>query len=532
MRLAPLIVCALVLELGWLAMWPLSTALSHSAQFTTSLLETHAFIEPILQATSRLVPGLATTTLSDALGSPAYTAPATVLASLMLALAGAYGLSLLLLDRGLGKQRGAPAVIFVATVVFQVTLLYLPGIFSQDVFGYIAYGRLSAVYELNPYIWPPSVLRDPVVGWVADVWRTYATPYGPAWVGLQWLLARTSDSLSIADQALVYRGLASALLLGNLALAWRLLGRLTPLSFAQRTTSLAALAWNPLLLFEVAGNAHNDILMVSFSFLALLLFRTSSRGLLSSLALTFGALVKYLSGIGLIWLALASAARVHGWRHRAARVAALALISIVISLAVAGPWLELPDSLDPLLNETAGVGYVNSLPDTIVVMFVDRFGAPLDPARNLERLLCLAAFGLYLAWEARQVWADPSRAAVARGLARSCLVYVLVASTSLQTWYFCVPLSIALALGWRRRIARLTLAYSALALPALYLSYYLRDSTPAWVFLVYACAPLLVLVPDAIAARRGLRVTTVVTHPDERAAPQPSATPVMERASR
>jgi hypothetical protein len=532
MRLAPLIVCALVLELGWLAMWPLSTALSHSAQFTASLLETHAFIGPVLQATSRFEPGLATATLADALGSPAYIVPAGALACLMLALVGGYGLSLLLLDRGLGKQRGAPAVIFAAAVVFQLTLLYLPGIFSQDVFGYIAYGRLSAVYELNPYIWPPSVLRDPVVNWVADVWRTYAAPYGPAWVNLQWLLARTSTALSVADQALVYRALASALLLGNLALAWRLLGRLTPLSLTQRTASLAALAWNPLLLFEVAGNAHNDILMVSFCFLALLAFRTSSRGLLSSVALTVGALVKYLSGVGLIWLALASASRVRDWRHRAARVAALVLISLAISLVLAAPWLELPDSLDPLVNETAGVGYVNSLPDTLVVMLVDRVGAPLDPARNLERLVCIAIFAMYLAWEARRVWADPSRAAVARGLARSCLVYVLVASTSVQTWYFCLPLSIALVLGWRRRIARLTLAYSALALPALYLSYYLRDNTPAWVFLVYACAPLLVLLPDALAARRGLRVAPVTTHPEERAAPQPSPTPVMERASR
>jgi hypothetical protein len=204
-------------------------------------------------------------------------------------------------------------------------------------------------------------------------------------------------------------------------------------------------------------------------------------------------------------------------------VAALVVVSVAITLVLAAPWLELPDSLDPLVNETAGVGYVNSLTDTFVLMLVDHLGAPLDAARSLERLLGLAVFGVYLAWEARCVWADPTRGAIARGLARSCLVYVLVASTSVQTWYFCLPLSVALVLGWRRRVSRISLAYSALALPVLYLSYYLRDSMPAWIFLVYACAPLAVLVPDLLAAQRRLRVSPLVASAEERAAPEPVA---------
>jgi hypothetical protein len=168
---------------------------------------------------------------------------------------------------------------------------------------------------------------------------------------------------------------------------------------------------------------------------------------------------------------------------------------------LAAPWLELPDSLDPLVNETAGVGYVNSLPDALVQILVERIGAPIAAARSLERGLVLALFAAYLLWEARRVWTGPTRAALARGLARSCLIYVLVASTSVQPWYFCLPLSIALVLGWRQRIARLSLAYAALALPALYLTYYLRASTPAWVFLLYAFLPLTVLVPDVLVKR-------------------------------
>jgi hypothetical protein len=500
MRVALLVACALALEVGWLALWPLSATLSHSARFTASLIESHPLIYSVLQTTSHLLPSLAQAPLTGPLGSDTYTFPATLFAGLMLGLAVLYGLALLLLNSS-GGSRVSLAVIVGGAALFQVTLLFLPGVFSQDVFSYIAYGRLAAVYDLNPYIWPPSVLRDPVVPWVADVWRTYATPYAPLWVNLQWLLARLTGTLSIADQALVYRGLANVLLLTNLALAWRLLGRLTPLSPTQRATSLAALAWNPLVLFEIAANAHNDALMVSFCFMGLLVFRSSSRGILSCIALTLGTLVKYLSGVGLIWLALACAARLPSWRRRIARVGLLMAVSIAISLALAAPWLELPDSLDPLWNETAGVGYVNSLPDALVVLFTGRNGAVLEAARSLERVLAIGTFAIYLAWEASRVWAQPGHAAIARALARSTLIYVLVASTSVQTWYFCLPVSIAVALGCRRRIARISLAYSALALPVLYLSYYLRDSLPPAIFVVYAGAPLLVLLPDVVRAR-------------------------------
>jgi hypothetical protein len=51
-------------------------------------------------------------------------------------------------------------------------------------------------------------------------------------------------------------------------------------------------------------------------------------------------------------------------------------------------------------------------------------------------------------------------------------------------------------LGWRATLTRVILGYSVLALPAIYLNYYMRDATPAWVNLVYALAPLApVLIP-------------------------------------
>ncbi|HEX8966593.1 MAG TPA: hypothetical protein VF937_01850 [Chloroflexota bacterium] len=538
-RVLALIASGLLVEAGWLALWPLSSTLSHSALFTTAILTSHPLVrrplDLMLAVAGPVVPGLSTTPLAAPLGSPDYAGPAFALAGVMLWLAAAYALALVVLGRGLGGRRSAVWLVVAGAVVFQATLFWLPGLFSQDVFSYIAYGRLAAQYNLNPYIWPPSVLNDPAVGWVADVWRTYASPYGPLWVDVQWLLARLTGGLSIGDQALVYRLLGNLLLLANLGLVWRLLGRLTRLTRAQRTTALAALAWNPLVLFEISGNAHNDALMVSFSFIGLLLFGRSSRGVLTGAAFTLGALVKYLSGAGLIWVAVASAARAATWARAGRRLFLIALVACPITLALAAPWLELPDSLDPLLNETAGVGYVNSLPDRLILLLADHSAVPLDLARGVARMLVLGGFAVYVAWEVRQVWSRPRAARVARALARSSLVYVLVVSTSMQPWYLCLPLAIALSLGVRHGLARVALGYGMLALPALYVSYYLRDLTPGWIFLAYGCVPLIALLPGLTArARTGPHIpaTEAIGHHEQRPGRHRVARAVMEEAGR
>ncbi|MGI9145732.1 MAG: hypothetical protein ACR2IK_04150, partial [Chloroflexota bacterium] len=183
-----------------------------------------------------------------------------------------------------------------------------------------------------------------------------------------------------------------------------------------------------------------------------------------------------------------------------------------IALGVLGPWLELPDSLDPLVAETAGVGYVNALPDSLALGVADHLLAPVglpttlgrELMRAIERAFVLGAFGVYIVWESRRIWGRPTVAAVARATARSSLLYVLVVSTSVQTWYFCLPVALALVLGWRATFTKLTVAYSLLALPALYLHYYLRDSTPIWVDGVYGLAPLLFLTQGRILHPVGL----------------------------
>jgi hypothetical protein len=364
------------------------------------------------------------------------------------------------------------------------------------------------VYGLNPYVWPPSAIdKDPLVGWVAEVWRTYACPYGPLWLDVQTQMAHLLGGLSPLEQALAYRGLAGGLFLASLGLVWRGLGRVAPLDGPGRLTAFAALAWNPLVLLELVGSGHNDGLMIGLSLLAVVPLVGRGRGRAidhvgAGLGFTLGALVKYLSGLGVVWVLVAAAARAPSRRAGALHVGLVGMASLALFVAVSLPWLELPDSLDPLLNETAGVGYVNALPDHLALGAAERvtvvFGSPeaetRELARVVERVLGLAMFGLVLALETRGVWRDPSPRSIVHATAASSLAVILVVSSSLQPWYFALPLALSVLLGWRDRLTRVVVGYSVLGLPTLYLAYYLREGTPEVVWLVCALVPLLPLL--------------------------------------
>ena len=497
MRLTWILVLGGLAEIGWVAVWLLSAGLSHSAVFTQAYLDDQPLARTLVESFRTLF------------ARPDGPEAAVVLAIAFAWLGAVYlGLLVVLHRRADARPRATLAAVVVGSVVFQATLISMPGLFSQDVFGYVVYGRIADAYGLNPYVWPPSAIeKDPLVAWVAEVWRTYACPYGPLWVDVQMRLAHLLGDLGPVQQALAYRGLASGAFVASLGLAWRGLGRVVPLDSAGRLTAFAALAWNPLVLLELVGSAHNDVLMVAASLLAIVPLLGTRRfrrlaHLGAGVGFTLGALVKYLSGLGLVWVLVAAAAGVGSRRARLGRAGLVGLASLAIFVAVSAPWLELPDSLDPLLNETAGVGYVNALPDHLALGIAERasiaFGSPeadtRELARLLERVVVLAVFGLVLAGETRRVWREADQASIVRATARTSLVFILVVSSSLQPWYFALPLALAVLLGWRECLTRVAVAYSVLGLPALYLAYYLREQTPEVVYVVYALAPLLPLL--------------------------------------
>lgn len=153
------------------------------------------------------------------------------------------------------------------TVIFGLTLLLQPRLFSDDVFTYIFSGRILTVYGADPLNTAPIQFpHDPFLRWVISG-RASPNIYGPLWLCIASLLASLSKSAVITLLAFKATALIAHLL--NIALIWAILGKIAP---ARRLTGTILYAWNPLALIELAGSGHSEGVLLSLLLLAILLY--------------------------------------------------------------------------------------------------------------------------------------------------------------------------------------------------------------------------------------------------------------------
>lgn len=166
--------------------------------------------------------------------------------------------------RGLAG-RAVMVLVLAGTVLFALTLLPINPAGSHDIYHNVADARTVWRYHSNPLVLPPNAFPDDPFYPHVPAWQDFPSVYGPVWYAVSALtVPLAGDGLwaNLLGQKLI----ATAFLLATTALAMLVAGRIRP--------GAAALAgvltgWNPLLLFETAGNAHNDIVMVCFAIAAL-----------------------------------------------------------------------------------------------------------------------------------------------------------------------------------------------------------------------------------------------------------------------
>jgi len=524
------------LELSLLLLWLLSYRLTHGKDFTQAALREYPplqwLLTRLLAAASALIPGLEPPRQLDLLIS-------LLLAAFLLA-AAAYLLGLWLLDRGVAAAPGAGRLVLGWALVFQMTLLLTPGLYTTDIFSYVMYGQIGGLFGANPYVRPPNTFpTHPLLNWIHPMWHGQPSVYGPLWTDLSAALAPLLAPLSLVDQVLAYKLLMNLAYLASLGSLWWLLGRLGPGDGSRRArlVAFALFAWNPLVLFEVVGNAHNDGLMALLLLLGLVplaglipegrtMWRAQVRWGAGLVLIALSALVKYTTGVaglffGLVWLA-----RLRTWGARLVWLGATGMVVALLVLALLWPWRPLSAALAPALNAVGGGMVVNSAPSLAATRLADHLFAPSkkrqaqnqvqqaqyeELVRSWTRQATRLLFLLYLVWEARQVLGAARqdtrtalRAAI-RACTRAFLLLILLVLPWVQAWYFVWPLALAALLGWRPTLSRLVVAYSLLCLPAFYLPHYFNQEsrvTPDWVLFAYAGVPLLIPLFDWLRARQ------------------------------
>lgn len=296
-------------------------------------------------------------------------------------------------------RRTALVIICGWAAVFCIALISMYPVGAADIFDQIFRARLTAHYGLNPFTTlPVSFPSDPFQPYVA--WRGEASPYGPIW---ETLAAGTSllGGDSLWRNLILFKVLVTAAYGVSVALTYGILRASKP-DWALRGTLF--FAWNPLVIFEVPGNGHNDAIMITFMLAAVYLFVLGRRYAVIP-ALMAGALTKF---IPLLLVPVAAAAilrdriRLHRGKGAENKGSLLSSSNALTTLAVSGvlalglaiafyaPFWEGPQSIGALGRQSL---FTASIPKVIVDTMTLQFGVPSDIAEGIVRT---SALGLML----------------------------------------------------------------------------------------------------------------------------------------
>ncbi|HZE89249.1 MAG TPA: hypothetical protein VE404_06860 [Verrucomicrobiae bacterium] len=340
-----------------------------------------------------------------------------------------------------------------------VLLVFLPSLLSKDVFDYIVQGRLLAIQRVNPFTVPADRFpRDEFVR--AMGWPQFTTLYGPGWVSTAGILAFVSPS-TLAGSVVVYKLL--------FALAHLLNGALV--GAIRKGWGLRALEgeilylWNPLILTQVAGDAHNDVFLMMWVLLGLFFWqRASSLGagferVLGVVCLSVSVLIKYVTAP---FLLLALAKTVMSRRDLKGFAAASGLALVAAAIAALGflPYLR---GMDPLaILRPYQMGHYQGGVLMVLSMAASRVfpSGSAELSASASRLLGAVSLGLTALLA---LWAGllALRARRDEDVARSGLLillpYLLVVTALLRVSYgvWLVAVAALLAAGPSRRAALL-----------------------------------------------------------------------------
>lgn len=490
-RLCLLGVVAVLTQIIYVFVWPLSYFMTQASDFTYEYLQQYPWIWQrqltLLTRVEQLWPG-ASQSLDFLIDS---------LMQMFIGTFALYIVAILLVRGGLPKIAG-PAVIVGAALAFQMTLFLMPGLYTTDMFSYVMYSHIAGVLQVNPYTSMPSWFPEVrIFHWIHPLWANAPSIYGPAWIDLTLPLSRYVATSTEVDKVLAYKALVNVGHLIGVGLIGYVSHRLRPGSALEAVTMYA---WNPLILFEFGGNGHNDAVMVSAMLLGLALYTMSARWL-GMVTAVIAVLLKMTALFLLPFYAMAWAREQSSWiRFFAVGILATATIPLVV-VAFYLPWWEGLATIAPILLWSSGPMFNNYVPDILAFYLAGRriieAGGLLDPQLALEQsrdLIKSVARAIFVAWCAWELWRVRGGLGIAGAGARVMLVFLLVVNTWVLPWYFSWPLALAVLLGWESTTAKVLLGFSLSAPTVMYYHHfwhpYMSDSTYILYVLPLLIAPI------------------------------------------
>ncbi|MCL4396571.1 MAG: glycosyltransferase 87 family protein, partial [Chloroflexi bacterium] len=274
--------------------------------------------------------------------------------------------------------------------------------------------------------------KDPFYPYTA--WIYYPSAYGPGWELLAAGAARLSGDGVMAN-VLTFKLVSVLAYAGSAILIALTLKRRAP---ERALLGTALFAWNPVVLYETAGNAHNDAVMVLFIALAFFLLAWD-RFTLSAAALTIGATVKFIPALLVPLVVVAGLSAARGWKSRAVFLAVTAAVCAGVVAAAYAPFWHGGDILGVARRSEL---FTTSLPTLVDLTLASSLGAQL--ADSLTIRFAMLLLGAWIVRQMRKLWQrGPSFDSVAEASTSVLLFFLLVSCLWLEAWYSVWPIALA-----------------------------------------------------------------------------------------
>jgi hypothetical protein len=330
--------------------------------------------------------------------------------------------------RTTSRMERPPSLLFIlaATFMFGLPLLRAFPINANDVYRYVIRGRVSSVYDHNPYVSSPADFpNDPFLP-LAGEWADATSPYGPLWELSAAALTRLSGD-DLDASLLLFKSTGLFLHLAVATLIWLLLAELEP---AERIARTLLWAWNPTLLLTFVVDAHNDGLMLFWLLLGFWIMRRG-RSLIGFIVMMGAPLTKPIGllPLPLVFLSLLSLAP--DMKSRARFVLGSLIGGVTVVFAAFLPFGSPLDLAQRLLSEVSGGGGFSI--QVLILLVARRLGSTVSLSTVTNA--ALGVFGLVLVWLLWNAWRGRSKM---RGTADVFIVYVWQA-LNFRIWYTVWP---------------------------------------------------------------------------------------------
>lgn len=335
------------------------------------------------------------------------------------------------------------------TGIFCLVLIPMFPFTCQDLFYYIAQGHLAAHYGVNPYL---IAVKD-IPHWQQDqilstaCWNFLPNVYGPAWITLSRLLTAWAGP-GLTVNFLFYKTAIGLLHLLNTWLIGKTAGKLK----VSATRAMLAYGWNPLLLFELVGNGHNDAPCLTFMILSIYTL-TVYRGLLALPALTIAALFKYTPTLLLpLWL-------IHLWQVSGELwpiiLPAGSLLSAALIKLFFWPYWQGPATLAGLKQQfNYSIKSLHSIISSLTGHYLEeRISSVLNIVYGITFIIVIKSYWKQLT----------QKTVLLKAGTILFIAYLFIANKWYQQWYLAWILPLALLLPEKEKWHKLTLNLSFFA---------------------------------------------------------------------